>query len=130
MACRAGACTVAVEDTLRRRYLQTRYDATALTSRSPLRGSHRVYNRPMLQVNRTFIRAWAHEYDRQRRRTLRGRREEAEERALKGWIRGQPSIKPLDKAHFLRLANWKTRRGSPAYARNASSLIREATRLA
>jgi len=84
----------------------------------------------MLRINRTFVREWAHEYDRQRRRTLRGRREEAEERALKGWLRGQPAVKHLDKGHFVRLASWKTPRGSAAYARNASSLVRETTRLA
>jgi hypothetical protein len=81
----------------------------------------------MLRINRTFIREWAHEYDRQRRRTLRGRREEAEERALKGWLRGQPATKHLDKRHFVRLASWKTPRGTPKYERNAPQLVRETT---
>lgn len=83
----------------------------------------------MLRINRTFIRDWAHEYDRQRRRTPKGRRGEAEERALKGWLRGQPSIKHLDKGHFVRLARWNTPRRSAPYERNASSLVRETTRL-
>jgi len=84
----------------------------------------------MLRINRNFIRTYAREYDRQRRRTAKGRREEAEERALKGWIRGQPSVKHLDKAHFVRLASWKTPRRSATYARNSSSLARETSRLA
>jgi hypothetical protein len=84
----------------------------------------------MLRINRTFVREWAREYDRQRRRTLRGRREEAEERALKGWIRGQPNIKHLDKGHFVRLATWERPRSGESYQRSRSSLVRETTRLA
>jgi hypothetical protein len=84
----------------------------------------------MLRINRTFVREWAREYDRQRRRTLRGRREEAEERALKGWIRGQPNIKHLDKGHFVRLATWERPRSAESYQHSRSSLVRETTRLA
>ncbi len=84
----------------------------------------------MLRINRTFVREWAHEYDRRRRSSSRGRREEAEERALKGWLRGQPAIKHLDKGHFVRLARWKTGGRSEPYERNSSSLVRETTRLA
>jgi hypothetical protein len=84
----------------------------------------------MLRINRTFVREWAHEFDRRRHFSAKGRHEEAEERALKGWLRGQPSIKHLDKGHFVRLASWTSPRGSAAYARNASSLVRETTRLA
>ena len=84
----------------------------------------------MLRINRTFVRQYARAYDRQRRTSRKGRREESEERALKGWLRGQASIKHLDKGHFVRLATWKNARRSESYERNSSPLVREATRLA
>ncbi len=79
----------------------------------------------MLRINRTFVRHWSHEYNR-----LCGPKQRSEERALKGWLRGQPAVKHLDKGHFVRLARWAAPRGLAAYQRNDGGLVREATRLA
>jgi hypothetical protein len=79
----------------------------------------------MINLTRTFVREWAGVYN--HRYPAAGR---AEERALKGWLRGQPNTKHLDKSHFVRLARWKTTRGSAAYGRNSSALVRETTLLA
>ena len=79
----------------------------------------------MLRLNRTFVREWAGVYNHRSRQ--RGR---SDERALKAWLRGQPTIKHLDKGHFVRLASWKTPRGRPRYERNAPAVVREVTRLA
>ncbi|MBI4571569.1 MAG: hypothetical protein HY723_06425 [Chloroflexi bacterium] len=79
----------------------------------------------MLRINRTFIREWAGEYNR-----LYRPRDRADERAIKGWLRGQPAFKHLDKGHFVRLASWKSPRGRARYERNAAPVVREVTRLA
>lgn len=79
----------------------------------------------MLQLSRRRILEWVREYN-QRSEP----RDRADERAIKGWLRGQPSVKHLDKAHFVRLARWAAPRGLAAYERNAAPLIWETTRLA
>jgi hypothetical protein len=79
----------------------------------------------MVTITRTFVREWAGVYN--HRCPPRGL---LEERALKGWLRGQPSTKHLDKGHFVRLASWKAPRGRPRYERNAPAVVREVTRLA
>jgi hypothetical protein len=79
----------------------------------------------MLSITRTFVREWAREYNR-----LADPRDRLEERSLKAWLRGQPSVKHLDKKHFVTLAAWHAPRGREAYRRNDAALVREATRLA
>jgi hypothetical protein len=79
----------------------------------------------MVTITRTFVREWAGVYNRRARPSDR-----SEERALKGWLRGQPSTKHLDKRHFVRLAHWTATRGTAEYLRNEPALVRETTRLA
>lgn len=79
----------------------------------------------MITLTRAFVREWAGVYDRRAKP-----RDRAVEREVKGWLRGQPSTKHLDKRHFVQLARWKTTRGSAAYERNSSALVRETTLLA
>ncbi len=79
----------------------------------------------MITLTRAFVREWAGVYDRRAKP-----RDRAVEREIKGWLRGQPSTKHLDKRHFVRLASWKTPRGRPRYERNAPAVVREVTRLA
>ena len=79
----------------------------------------------MLKITRTFVRQWAREYNRLARPSDR-----LEERAINGWLRGQPSRKYLDKTHFVRLARWSAPRGLNAYRQNDPRLVREATGLA
>lgn len=82
----------------------------------------------MLQLTRRRILDWAHEYN--QRYYARYAGSQAEEQALKAWVRGQRGPKHLDKGHFVRLAIWNAPRQRPAYLRNDSRLIRQATRLA
>lgn len=79
----------------------------------------------MVKVTRTFVREWAREYNRLSKPSAR-----REERAIKAWLRGQPSLKHLDKNHFVRLSRWSAPRGLSAYIENAPALVRETTRLA
>lgn len=79
----------------------------------------------MLQLSRRFVREWVAAYDQRYPAAAR-----AEERAIKAWLRGQPSVKHLDKGHFVRLARWAAPRGRDAYERNAAPIVWETTRLA
>jgi hypothetical protein len=79
----------------------------------------------MLQLSRRRLLEWAREYDQRA-----DPRDRADERAIKGYLRGQPAIKHLDKTHFLQLARWAAPRGLAAYERNGAPLIWETTRLA
>jgi len=79
----------------------------------------------MLKLSRRRLLEWAREYDQRQ-----PPRDRALERRIKAWLRGQPSVKHLDKGHFVDLACWTAPRGRAAYEANSSSLIRDATRLA
>ena len=76
----------------------------------------------MVKITRTFVREWAGVYNHRARPGDR-----SEERAIKGWLRGQPVTKHLDKGHFVRLAVWTAPRGRAAYERNDPHLVRETT---
>ena len=79
----------------------------------------------MVTITRTFVREWAGVYD-QRYQP----RDRDVERRVKAWLRGQPSVKHLDKGHFVALASWMAPRRRPHFEQNDATLIRDATALA
>ena len=74
-------------------------------------------------LSREFVDAWAARYD---------YGDEEEEARLKAWLQGEfrRGRRYLDKAHFVEIGRWKSRRPLRHYQSNDEDLVRQVTALA
>ena len=79
----------------------------------------------MLDISHDFVRDCSKKYN-ERQKT----KDRQDEENIRAWIAERPEPKFLDKDHFIKIGEWKTRRPKKYFEANDETLVKEATQLA